>query len=192
MKFKTAPLSKKTWKDLVLLFGEKGACGGCWCMTWRLPSSVYQQTKGASNKTLLYELVCQNEALGVILYNETTPIGWCSISPKERLFQQKKSRIFKHTPFEKTWSIVCLYIMPAYRRKGVATVLIEEAYQYASSNGAIIVEAYPVIPKQLDMPDVFAWTGIWKSYLKAGFTIIHQPSTAKYIMQRTKLDTSKG
>jgi hypothetical protein len=32
------------------------------------------------------------------------------------------------------------------------------------------------------MPDVFAWTGIWKSYEKAGFKIVAQPSTGKYIM----------
>ena len=30
-------LSAKTWKDYEALMGENGGCGGCWCMSWRLP-----------------------------------------------------------------------------------------------------------------------------------------------------------
>jgi hypothetical protein len=60
--------------------------------------------------------------------------------------------------------------------------MIKAATRYAFSKGAETVEAYPVIPKNGKMPDVFAWTGIWKSYEKAGFKIVAQPSTGKYIM----------
>jgi hypothetical protein len=58
----------------------------------------------------------------------------------------------------------------------------EAATRYAFRMGAETVETYPVIPKTGKMPDTFAWTGIWKSYKKAGFKIIAQPSTGKYIM----------
>lgn len=26
------PLTQKLWRDFEMLFGENGACGGCWCM----------------------------------------------------------------------------------------------------------------------------------------------------------------
>ncbi|HEB84575.1 MAG TPA: N-acetyltransferase, partial [Bacteroidetes bacterium] len=29
------PLSPERWGDFEALFGERGACGGCWCMYWR-------------------------------------------------------------------------------------------------------------------------------------------------------------
>ena len=29
------PLDITRWKDFETLFGERGACGGCWCMSWR-------------------------------------------------------------------------------------------------------------------------------------------------------------
>ena len=32
------PATPDTWRDLETLFGEKGACGGCWCMAWRVPA----------------------------------------------------------------------------------------------------------------------------------------------------------
>jgi hypothetical protein len=31
------PLTPERWHDLEQLFGTRGACGGCWCMWWRVP-----------------------------------------------------------------------------------------------------------------------------------------------------------
>lgn len=175
-------LTAENWNDLEILFGSKGACGGCWCMTWRLPSKQYQQYKGASNKKLFHKLVQNGESLGVIGYHSGKPVAWCSVSPAHTLFQQKPSRILSKTNFPGKWSIVCIYLLPAYRNKGISTIMIKAASSYAFSKGAKAVEAYPVIPKSGKMPDAFAWTGIWKSYVKAGFEIVEQPSPGKYIM----------
>ena len=30
------PLTPALWPDLEALFGDNGACAGCWCMFWRL------------------------------------------------------------------------------------------------------------------------------------------------------------
>jgi GNAT superfamily N-acetyltransferase len=175
-------LAADNWNDLEILFGNKGACGGCWCMTWRLPNKQYQQYKGTGNKKLFHKLVQDGESLGVIGYHSGKPVAWCSVSPAHTLFQQKPSRILSKTSFPGKWSIVCIYLSPNYRNKGVSTIMIKAATRYAFSKGAETVEAYPVIPKNGKMPDVFAWTGIWKSYEKAGFKIVAQPSTGKYIM----------
>ena len=29
-------LTPSLWPDFVKLFGKNGACGGCWCMWWRV------------------------------------------------------------------------------------------------------------------------------------------------------------
>ena len=42
-KWKVYPLTPGRWQDLVALFGERGACGGCWCMTPRLTRSEYER-----------------------------------------------------------------------------------------------------------------------------------------------------
>jgi hypothetical protein len=40
-----SPLVAANWSDLEELFGARGACGGCWCMTWRLRHAEFQKNK---------------------------------------------------------------------------------------------------------------------------------------------------
>ena len=51
------PLTPERWDDLVALFGEKGACAGCWCMYWRRKHSEFARLKGSGNRTALRRLV---------------------------------------------------------------------------------------------------------------------------------------
>ena len=44
------PLSADRWQDLEMLFGLRGACGGCWCMYWRLPRAQFTAQKGEGTK----------------------------------------------------------------------------------------------------------------------------------------------
>ncbi len=43
----------------------------------------------------------------------------------------------------KLWSIVCFYVDPRSKKRGVATELLEAAIDYAVTRGAAMVEAYP-------------------------------------------------
>ena len=36
------PLTPETWSDFERLFGSRGACGGCWCMLWRLKNKDFE------------------------------------------------------------------------------------------------------------------------------------------------------
>ena len=44
--FSAKPLTPAQWEDFTTLFGERGACGGCWCMLWRLPPKQFKEQKG--------------------------------------------------------------------------------------------------------------------------------------------------
>jgi GNAT superfamily N-acetyltransferase len=181
-------LSPKTWKAFENLFGGHGACGGCWCMTPRLSSAAYSKNKGEINKQLFKNLVKADEKLGIMAYHRGEPIAWCSISPKPRLLDMKNSRIMKLTATQDTWSIVCLFIKKEYRRKGVSSLIIKKAAEYAFQNGAKVVEAYPVQAKVEKVPDAFIWNGIWSAYEKAGFKKIKQVSETKVIAALQKYD----
>jgi hypothetical protein len=45
------PATPKYWPQLETLFGSKGACGGCWCMSWRLTRADFDANKGDKNRT---------------------------------------------------------------------------------------------------------------------------------------------
>ncbi|MCI0409351.1 MAG: N-acetyltransferase, partial [Acidobacteria bacterium] len=62
LRLRFLPATKERWADLEALFGERGACGGCWCMAWRLPRAQYQAGKGEKNRRALMKLVKSKQA----------------------------------------------------------------------------------------------------------------------------------
>ena len=72
----------------------------------------------------------------------------------------------------------------SYRKKGVSTELLRAATESAKSQGAEIVEGYPVEPRtDKDIPPVFAWTGIPKAFIDAGFKEVARRSPTRPIMR---------
>ena len=66
LKLSFKPLTKDQWNDFVSLFGERGACGGCWCMLWRLPRKQFEAQKGEGNKLAMKTLINSGEIPGIL------------------------------------------------------------------------------------------------------------------------------
>jgi GNAT superfamily N-acetyltransferase len=181
---RVVPVTPDRWADLVRLFGSRGACGGCWCMTPRLPRSQYERQKGEGNKKALQALVESGRVPGVLVYAGSTPVGWCSIEPREAISGLARSRILAPVDDQPVWSIVCLFVAKEWRRKGVSRALIDGATAWARERGATIVEAYPVEPKKTRMPDVFAYTGLVSTFRRAGFREVARRSPTRPIMRK--------
>ena len=189
-KFEYHSLTPDRWGDLEELFGARGACGGCWCMLWRLKRSEFEKQKGAQNKAAFKAVVDSGEAPGILAYANGSPIGWCALAPRETYPALDRSRVLKRIDDKPVWSIVCLFIARPYRRKGVSVELLKAASEYVRHRGGKIVEGYPVEPRKDDMPDVFAWTGIASAFRKAGFVECERGSDARPIMRRKVRQTS--
>ncbi len=56
MRLKIYPLAPNLWPALDDLFGEKGACNGCWCMYWRI-GNAYRKQPRELNKAAFHEIV---------------------------------------------------------------------------------------------------------------------------------------
>jgi len=180
---KFQPVTAKRWKDLVSLFGERGACGGCWCMWWRLSRSQFNKQKGEVNKKGLKKIVDAGEVPGLLAYSEGEPIGWCSVAPREAFSTLERSRILKRVDEKPVWSVVCFFVSKPFRRKDVTIKLLKAAVEYAKKHGAKIVEGYPIEPKKGEMPDVFANTGLASAFRQAGFVEVLRRSETRPIMR---------
>ena len=178
------PLTKDRWKDLSALFGSKGACGGCWCMTSRRTRKEYDQGKGAGNRRAFQRIVAADRQPGVLGYVGDEPVAWCSVEPRERFEGLKTSRILAPVDDTPVWSISCLFIHREHRGAGLSVAAIEAAVAHARRRGARWVEAYPVEPKTSPMPPVFAYTGIASAYRSAGFKEVARRSETRPIMRR--------
>ncbi|HVX30165.1 MAG TPA: hypothetical protein VHA53_06760, partial [Nitrolancea sp.] len=89
------PLTSERWNDLEALFGPRGACGGCWCMTWRLTRAEYERGKGDGNREAFRAVVASGAPVGLLAYAGNEPIGWCAIAPREDFPALERSRILK-------------------------------------------------------------------------------------------------
>jgi GNAT superfamily N-acetyltransferase len=177
------PVTPDRWRDLEKLFGKRGACGGCWCMWWRMQRSEFDQKKGAGTKRALKKLVSQGQVPGLLAYAEDEPVGWCSVAPREDFSTLERSRILKRVDDEPVWSVVCFFVARSFRRKGVANKLLAAAVEYAREHGAKIVEGYPVEPKVGKSPDVFVFTGLASAFRQVGFVEVTRRSETRPIMR---------
>jgi len=171
------PLTKTNWNKFTGLFGEKGACGNCWCMYYRLLKSDFLEGKADDgNKRAMMEIVWKGKPAGILGLYEGQAIAWCAFSPREDFIKLEKSRVHRRIDDTMVWSIPCFFIDKNFRRHGVSVELLKGVIRYAEENGIEIIEAYPAIPTQAKLPDSFAWIGLFRSFESAGFEIVDRTS----------------
>ena len=178
------PATSSRWSDLEALFGERGACGGCWCMFWRLPRKEWDARRGTGNKNALRRIVTTGRtAPGILAYLGKEPVAWCAIAPREQYVALERSRMLKPVDDKPVWSISCLFVKKAYRRQGISTELARASVAFAARHGAKVVEAYPVQPTMAKMPDPFLWHGVPAAFEAAGFKEVARRSKTRPIMR---------
>jgi len=178
------PLTLERWSDLERLFGERGACGGGWCMWWRLTRREFEEQKGDGNKAALRQLVEAGQVPGLLAYDGAQPVGWCAVEPREHYPSLGRSRVLKPIDEQPVWSVTCFFIRADRRGRGVATHLLEAAAEHVRAEGGRLIEGYPVEPRKGRMPEVFAWTGVPEVFVRAGFDEVARGSETRPIMRR--------
>ena len=164
-----APLTPERWTDLERLFGANGACGGCWCMWWRLGRAEFKQKKGAPNRRAFQRLVDSGVVPGILAYAGSDPVGWCAVEPRAAYPRFAVSRNLKPVDDQPVWSVTCFFVARPLRRQGVTVQLLEAAKRHARKHGARILEGYPIEPGGGTVPAAFAWTGFVPAFRAAGF-----------------------
>ena len=166
-------ITASDWPNIVRLFGPNGACGGCWCMWWRVPrgGKLWAKVKGSNNRAAFRRLVQQGLVHGVLAFSGEEPVGWCSFGPRSSFPRLERVRALKRDWSEGTWSINCFYVARDWRGCGIAKRLVEEATKRAFQSGASEVEGYPVGPATdgKALPAVFAWTGVPAMFQSNGY-----------------------
>jgi GNAT superfamily N-acetyltransferase len=175
-----APLTKSNWSSFENLFGQKGACGNCWCMYYRLSLTDFREGKSEDgNKNAMKELVWNDKPAGILGFFEGQAIAWCAFAPREDFIKLEKSRVHKRIDDNHVWSIPCFFIDKNFRRIGISVAVLKGVISYAEQTGIKIIEAYPAIPTQDKLPDSFLWIGLYKSFERAGFEIADRTSKSR-------------
>jgi GNAT superfamily N-acetyltransferase len=183
LKLTIHPVTPALWPALEDLFGEKGACGGCWCMYWRI-GNAYRRRPQHANRADLHKVVCDGPPAGLLAFDGKVAVGWCQLTPRNLL--PWLDRAWLRIDEVPVWSISCFYIRKGYRRRGITSALLDAAVKAAKQAGAPALEAYPLAG---DLSPSASGTGYVSTFLRAGFKVVGRRSRARPIM---RLDLHAG
>ena len=167
------PVTRSRWGDLERLFESRGGPHYCWCMAWRR-----NENKGsgkAGKKASLQRRVLDGVPIGLLAYVDGAPIAWCSVGPRESF-----RALGGDDRLKEVWSLVCFFVKRDFRRKGISSLLIEEAITFARENGAHYLEAYPT---DADSPS-YGFMGRRGAFEKAGFHFCMKAGKRRNVMLR--------
>jgi GNAT superfamily N-acetyltransferase len=170
------PVTTRNLADFETLFSAPGAPKYCWCMVWRRSAAEAKNNDPASRKRQMFERIGRGVPVGLLAYDDKTPVAWVSIAPCDtyRTLGGPESK-----PGETIWSLACFFVPRRLRRQGMTRRLIGAAIDHARKQGATIVEAYPVAP---DAPS-YRFMGFVPVFEKAGFTEIGRAGHRRHVMR---------
>ena len=181
-------LEPSDWPAFERLFGSSGACGGCWCMSWRTAKGEkWDAIKGDEAKRRMQALIAAGQVHGVLAFADGEPVGWCAYDKRPDFAKLDRAPSLACDDADQVWSIPCFFIHKAHRNQGVGSALLAHALDSLKQLGATIVEGYPAKPAKdgKRMPAAFAWTGTRAMFDRAGFALAGNPDGGKQRVRKT-------
>ncbi|MGC1376736.1 MAG: GNAT family N-acetyltransferase [Anaerolineales bacterium] len=173
------PVTPARLPDLERFSAQHGKFRYCSCMRWRMTSAEYRRSTKESRIAALADLVCRDAPVGVLAYLDGEPIGWCSVAPRESYAALERSRALPRLDAAPVWSVACFFIDRRARRQGVTLGLLKAAVAYAVSQGATIIEGYPVPPGAR----LYTYMGSPATFEKAGFRDVTPEGQERMVMR---------
>jgi GNAT superfamily N-acetyltransferase len=176
------PLIPDRFVDFERLFGPSGACGGCWCMFWKLRGKAFEEATGDIARQMHRSIVDAHIVTGLLAYSNDEPVGWIAVEPRSAYFKLAHSRILTPVDDQEVWSVPCFFVEKKQRSKGLTIQLLRAAVDYVREQGGRIVEGYPV-DAQENMPAPFIYTGTASAFQQAGFVEVARHSATRPIFR---------
>ena len=179
MKLAIHPLTPDRWPALAELFSTNNTCSRCWCMFPRI-GSTYRKVPPQHNKDDLHEIVKRGPPPGLLAFDGDLAVGWCQLTPRDAVSALDLNWRLRRVDDMPVWSISCFFIRVGYRKKGVATALIEAALKAAKRAKAPALEAYPL---DAALSPSSSSTGYATTFARAGFKEIARHFPPRPIMR---------
>ena len=176
------PIARNLWTDFEELFGLNGACGGCWCMHWKLRGKAFDEAKGYGARQMHKSIVDSGTVTGLLAYSNGNVVGWVAVEPRTEYEKLAHSQVLKPVDDQPVWSVTCFYVKREYRRQGVTVSLLKAAVEHVRHQGGKIVEGYPVDTNE-DKPAPFVFTGMASAFQRAGFKEVARNSPTRPIFR---------
>jgi GNAT superfamily N-acetyltransferase len=179
LSIETRDLGRGDFPLLEKLFGENGACGGCWCMWWRLEKGEkLSDIAYAEARRRQRALVLAGRSRGVLAFCKGEPIGWVAWARRTELPRLGRSRTLACDDPEEVFSVPCFFVKAGFRGRGVARALLLHALETMRREGARTVEGYPVALGRRPSNSE-AYTGTVPFFEEEGFVTLTKGRTGR-------------
>jgi GNAT superfamily N-acetyltransferase len=179
MNLTVRPLTPDLWPALEDLFGNNGACNGCWCMYWRI-GAAYRKRPRENNRAAFRRIVKEGPPPGLLAFDGAVAVGWCQLTPRDALPWLDRTPRLGRVDDASVWSLSCFYIRKGYRRQGITAALILAALKAARRAKAPALEAYPL---DADETPSASFTGFVSTFARAGFKVVARRTAPRPIMR---------
>jgi GNAT superfamily N-acetyltransferase len=176
------PATPDRWPDVERLFGQKGACAGCWCQWWKQSQQEFTAKKGAPNRRAFKKSVEGGEVPGLLASADGAPVGWVAVQPRSAYARLAKPRTLVAVDDRPVWSVTCFFVARGWRGKGLMARLLEAAAAHAKARGAPALEGYPIDSKA-EQGAAFIYPGVYSTFVKAGFTEVARKARTRPVVR---------
>jgi GNAT superfamily N-acetyltransferase len=156
-------------------------------MAWRMRSTDYNALDADGRKMAMQALVDRGTPVGVLAYQDGQAVGWCSVAPRESYIRLARSKTFPPIDAQPVWTVICFFINKQARDQKLALPLLQAAVAFAVSQGATIIEGYPVESVYDDKGklkrDYFAYMGTLRVFQDAGFIEVAVTEKGRKVMR---------
>ncbi|MGB5909720.1 MAG: GNAT family N-acetyltransferase [Promethearchaeia archaeon] len=170
------PLTSDLTEDFLHFFDNIGFVDNpdwdsCYCQFYHIEGSRKKWAKRTKeqNRNSSKALITSGKMKGFLAYLDGKPVGWCNANSKENysyiLFEDESNNE------KKVATVVCFLIAPSYRNKGIARLLLKEAYKYYKSKKYDYIESYPV---KNHKSDAHNYHGPYSLFLSEGFSVFKE------------------
>ena len=169
--FTVHPATHARFDDVRTMLGPKNpASNVCWCLSHRIPAEENRSLAGPERAAYVEALTRRPTKPGVLAYDGADVVGWAAVAPRAELPFARSTKI-PHVDDQPAWSVWCIRVRPGHRGRGISHVLLEGAVAYAASQGAPVVEGYPVDNRGERLDLTMAYVGTRALFEAAGFEL---------------------
>ena len=129
-------------------FSDNPEWARCYCQFYRIPRELdWKAFTADQNRVAAGASIACGEAEGYLARAADATVGWLHAAPRHKLphgFERMRVEPPEiDVPPQEAAIIVCFVIAPAWRRRGVATALLDAALVDLAARGIAIVDAFP-------------------------------------------------
>jgi GNAT superfamily N-acetyltransferase len=170
MTIEVVPATAQRFDDVATMIGPKRPTSTvCWCLSHRVDARTNRSLVGPQRGEYVRQLCQRPVAPGVLAYDGGEVVGWAAVAPRSELPFARSTKI-PHVDDLPVWSAWCIRVRPGHRGQGISHALLAGAVDYARSQGAPMIEGYPVDNEGRKVDLTMAFVGTRGLFEAAGFT----------------------